>query len=274
MGEAGAQAVVTCDLIADGVHFRLDRHAPGRVGRKALAVNLSDLAAMAARPLAAFLAILLPRGDASQLAHQLWEGLQPLAEQYELAIAGGDTNTWDGPLVISATLIGTPTPRGPLLRSGAQPGDQLLVTGHFGGSQLGHHLDFEPRVGEALLLAKRYTLHAGIDCSDGLALDVARLAEESGCGAVIQLQDVPLADAARQLAETSGRTAIQHALGDGEDFELLLAVPPEEAQRMLAEQPLSVPLTRVGQFVDSRGLWQQDGQRRSRLEPVGYEHGN
>ncbi|NIL97061.1 MAG: thiamine-monophosphate kinase [Planctomycetales bacterium] len=272
LGEAGAQAVVTCDLIAEGVHFRLDRDAPRRIGRKALAVNLSDLAAMAAVPVAAFLAVLLPRDEARQLAPQLWQGLQPLADQYDLAIAGGDTNTWDGPLVISATLIGETIPPGPLLRSGARPGDQLLVTGRFGGSQLGHHLDFEPRVREALLLVERYTVHAGMDCSDGLALDVSRLAEESGCGAVIDPEAIPLAEAAGQLAKTSGRTAIEHALGDGEDFELLLAAPPDEAKRMLAEQPLPVTLTRVGEFIDQPGLWQNQGERRVKLEPLGYEH--
>ncbi|MDH3716871.1 MAG: thiamine-phosphate kinase [Planctomycetota bacterium] len=272
LGETGAQAVVTCDLVADGVHFRLNRDAPRRIGHKALAVNLSDLAAMAARPLAAFVTVALPRDNGQQLAEQLFHGLQPLAERYDLAIAGGDTNTWEGPLVISATLIGETTPQGPLLRSGARPGDQLVVTGSFGGSSLGHHLDFEPRVREALLLAERYTLHAGMDCSDGLALDASRLAEESGCGVVIDPEAVPLADAARRLAETSGRAPIQHALGDGEDFELILAVPPEDSERMLAEQPLAVPLTRVGEFIVEPGLWQQEGDQRTRLQPLGYEH--
>ncbi len=151
--------------------------------REALAVNLSDLAAMAARPLAAVIALALPRHDALRIAQELYEGLLPLAERYGVAIAGGDTNSWDAPLAVAITLLGTPGPRGPLLRSGARPGDRILVTGAFGGSILDRHFDFEPRVHEALLLASRYDLHAGIDVSDGLSLDLSRLAAASGCGA-------------------------------------------------------------------------------------------
>ena len=98
------------------------------MGRKALAVNLSDLAAMAARPLAAVLAVALPRKGGGELAVQLYEGILPLAEKYDLAIAGGDTNSWDGPLVITATLLGQVTARGPLCRRGAVAGDRIVVT--------------------------------------------------------------------------------------------------------------------------------------------------
>ncbi len=146
----GRQLIATVDMLTDGVDFDLRRDDPRRVGRKALAVNLSDLAAMAARPLAALVAVTLPRVDAATLARELYEGLLPLAEAYQVAIAGGDTNTWDGPLAISVTMLGTPSASGPVTRSGARPGDQLLVTGALGGSLLGHHFDFEPRVREAL----------------------------------------------------------------------------------------------------------------------------
>jgi thiamine-monophosphate kinase len=269
------ECVMTVDLLTDRVDFELDRVDPRHVGRKALAVNLSDLAAMAARPLAGVVALALPRVGGLDLAIQLYEGLLPLAERFSLAIAGGDTNSWDGPLVISITLIGEVTPRGPLLRSGARPGDQIVVTGGFGGSILGRHLDFEPRVDEALLLAERYDLHAGIDVSDGLSVDLAHVVEESGCGAVLDLDAVPIAPDARRLAEQldNGTTALDHALGDGEDFELILAVPPDEAARMLAEQPLTVPLARIGQFVAEPGLWQTDRRHgRRELAPRGWEH--
>jgi thiamine-monophosphate kinase len=276
LGEADSQAgryVVTCDLLADGVHFRTNRDDPRRIGRKALAVNLSDLAAMAARPVAGFFAVALPRLGSLKLAEQLYEGILPLAEKYDLAIAGGDTNTWDGPLVISVTLIGTTEGRPPLLRHGAQPGDRLIVTGSFGGSSLGHQFDFEPRVAEAILLTGRYALHAGMDCSDGLSLDTSRLAAASGCGAVIDLAKVPISDAAQRLAaETTGRTALEHALGDGEDFELILAVPSTDAERLIEDQPLDVPLTEIGHCIEEPGLWQAVGGNRQRLEPAGYEH--
>jgi thiamine-monophosphate kinase len=267
--------VLTTDLLTDHVDFELAEVDPRRVGRKALAASLSDLAAMASRPLAGVVCLALPRPGGMDLAVALYEGLLPLAQRYNVAIAGGDTNSWDGPLVISVALLGEVTPRGPLSRSGARPGDWIVVTGAFGGSILGHHLDFEPRVEEALLLAKRYRLHAGIDASDGLSIDLAHLAEESGCGAVVETTLVPIAPDAHRLAErlADGSTALDHALGDGEDFELILAVPPEEAQRMLAEQPLKVPLGRIGQFVAEPGLWQAD-QRGARvaLTPRGYQH--
>lgn len=269
------ECAMTVDLLTDHVDFELDRVDPRRVGRKALAVNLSDLAAMAARPLAGVVAVALPRVGGLELAVQLFEGMIPLAERFSLAIAGGDTNSWDGPLVISVTLLGAVTPRGPLLRSGAKPGDRILVTGAFGGSILGRHLDFDPRVDEALLLAERYQLHAGIDASDGLSVDLNHLVEESGCGAVLDLDAVPIADDARRLAEQldDGTTALDHALGDGEDFELILAASPDAAARMLAEQPLGIPLAEVGQFIDEPGLWQTDRRRgRRKLTPRGWEH--
>jgi thiamine-monophosphate kinase len=269
------ECVLTVDLLTDGVDFRLAEVDPRRVGRKALAVNLSDLAAMAARPLAGVLAVALPRNGGRELAVQLYEGILPLAEQYDVAIAGGDTNSWDGPLVITATLLGQVTARGPLLRKGAMAGDRIVVTGAFGGSILGRQFDFQPRVNEALLLNERYKLHAGMDVSDGLAIDLARLIRESKVGAIVDTDRVPVHDDARRLAGLGddGGTPLEHALGDGEDFELLLAVPPDEARRMLAEQPLGVPLTEIGQFTAEPGLWQRAAGGPVRpLTPSGWEH--
>jgi len=267
--------MATVDVLTDGVDFRLDEVDPRRAGRKALAVNLSDAAAMACRPVAALVGLVVPRIGGLRLAQEIYEGLLPLAERYGVTIAGGDTNSWDGPLVISITLLAQATPRGPLRRSGAVVGDMIVVTGAFGGSILGRHLDFEPRVHEALLLHERYELHAGIDTSDGLSLDLARVAAASGCGAELDLARVPVAPAAHELAQkqVDGNSALDHALADGEDFELILAVPPEEARRMQREQPLGVPLAIVGQFIAEPGLWQVDaGGRRDQLVPRGYEH--
>ncbi|HUY31840.1 MAG TPA: thiamine-phosphate kinase [Pirellulales bacterium] len=269
------ECLLTVDLLTDQVDFRLGECDPRRIGRKALAVNLSDIAAMAGRPLAAVIALALPRTRAFELATELYEGMLPLAAEYAVAIAGGDTNCWDGPLAISVTLLGETTERGPLRRSGARPGDAIVVTGRFGGSILGRHFDFTPRVREALRLRERYELRAGIDVSDGLSLDLARLAQASGCGARINTADVPIADAARVLAQAEGgaETALAHALGDGEDFELLLAAPPDVARRMLDERPLDVPLTVIGQFVAEAGLWQVDAGGAARpLVPRGWVH--
>ena len=285
---ANANVVVTTDLLTDGVDYHIASDDPRRIGRKALAANLSDIAAMAARPVAAFISIAFPRqptaaGTPLELAIALYEGMLPLAAEYDLAIAGGDTNTYDGQLVISATLLGDVTDRGPLTRSGGRPGDWLFVTGELGGTILGHSFDFTPRVREALLLHERYELHAGMDLSDGLALDASRLAAESGCGAVLFTDQVPIAAAARQLAarefdslsnpQTAHEAALRHALGDGEDFELLLAAPPEAAAAILRDQPVSCGLTHVGELIADAGLWQQtSGSARQPLEPIGWLH--
>ncbi len=271
----GAECVLTVDLLTDGVDFELQKAAPRKVGRKALAVNLSDLAAMAARPLGALVALALPRDGALSLAKELYEGLIPLAERFDLPIAGGDTNCWDGPLVVSITLVGEVHARGPLTRRGAIPGDKIVVTGQFGGSILGHHFDFEPRIDEALLLKSRYEVHAGIDVSDGLSLDLARLAEESGCGAEIQLDRIPVAPAAIALTKqrNDGRLPLEHALGDGEDFELILAMPAKTLDELQRQRPLTCELTCIGEFVSQRGLWQLDSQGvRRPLEPRGFLH--
>ena len=279
-----SQCVVTTDLLTDGVDFVLGRTEARRIGHKALAVNLSDLAAMAARPVAAVVALALPRQDGLAIAQQLYGGMLPLADRFDLAIAGGDTNTWDGPLVIAVTAVGETTERGVLTRSGARPGDRIVVTGEFGGSIAGRHLDVEPRIAEALLLHERYELHAGLDCSDGLSLDLWRVCIESGCGAVVDVDRVPISAAAMMIAgELNGArreagvhppSALDHALGDGEDFELILAVPPDAAKQMISDQPLAgVRLTDIGEFVAERALSRRDSAESiTPLAPQGWEH--
>jgi thiamine-monophosphate kinase len=277
------EVVVTTDSLTDGVDFVLGKDDPRRIGRQALGVNLSDLAAMAARPLAAVVSLVLPRGgcgtlDSLQMAIALYQGLLPLADEFDVAIAGGDTNTYHGPLVLSVTALGQLTDRGPLTRSGGRAGDWLLVTGALGGSILGHLFDFTPRVREATTLHERYKLHAGIDISDGFALDLSRLATASNCGAVIYMDRVPISDDAHRLAEQEGANdrpaaALRHALSDGQDFELLLAAAPLAAQAILQDQPLDCRVTHIGELVPGTGMWQQDSQgRRSPLEPIGWVH--
>lgn len=201
-----ANLVATTDMLMDGVDFVLAEHEPERIGRKALAVNLSDLAAMAAQPVAALVSLALPRRGGEALAKQLYAGMLPLAAQFDCPLAGGDTNSWDGPLVISITALGEVPPQRRWRRSGARPGDLLLVTGSFGGSILGKQFDFTPRIREALWLAEHAEIHA-MDVSDGLSLDLARLIEASGCGATLEEELIPIARAAHELNKRDGRTA-------------------------------------------------------------------
>jgi len=178
---------------------------------------------------------------------------------------------FDGPLVVSITVLGEPGPRGPIHRSGARPGDWLMVTGSLGGSILGKHFDFTPRLREVATLQEFVTPHALIDISDGLAADLGHIAEESGCGGVLFADRIPLSDAANQMDDD--RTPLEHALADGEDFELLLAVDPRDGKRLLEAQPLeNVGLSWVGVCVAEPGLWLEHDGRRTPLAPLGYKH--
>jgi thiamine-monophosphate kinase len=273
--EDSANLVATTDMLMEGVDFVLGEHEPKRIGRKSLAVNLSDLAAMAAKPVTALVSLALPKSGGESLAKGLYEGILPLAAELDCPISGGDTNSWDGPLVISITALGEVPPERRWRRSGAHPGDVILVTGSFGGSLLGKQFDFRPRVKEALWLAENAEIHAAIDVSDGLSLDLARLCEASACGAVLDLDSIPIARAATELAlaQNDGSTPLDHALGDGEDFELILAVPLETARQLLSDQPLTTPLTMIGDFIAEPGLHALGKELKFQpLTPRGYEH--
>jgi thiamine-monophosphate kinase len=264
--------LVTTDMLLEGSCFILADAGARRVGRKAMAVNLSDIAAMAGRPTVAFVSLGFPRNIGQALAEELDAGLRELAAEYGVAVAGGDINSWNGPLVLSLTLLGEPTGRGPVTRAGAKVGDWLLVTGPLGGSILGKHLDFTPRIREAIALHAAADLHAMIDISDGLAADVNHLCVESRCGAVLWADRIPIDGAAQRLSLADNRPALEHALGDGEDFELVFATSRAEAERLLARQPIAgVTLSAIGECV-AEGLWLEDSGRRRALPPSGYVH--
>jgi thiamine-monophosphate kinase len=297
--------LVTTDLLMEGTHFDLSVASPRDVGRKCLAVNLSDIAAMAGRPLAAFVSVALPRAGGRALAEDLYAGMWPLAEQHGVVIAGGDTNSWDGPLVVNVCVVGKPMGKGPVTRTGAQPGDWLLVTGPLGGSLSGRHLRFMPRVREALALHEAVALHAMLDLSDGVASDVRHLLRgELGCvidGAAVPIHpdvDAPVGvhasacpaastDSSRLQglnpestpgagslkAELQQGERLHRALCDGEDFELLLAVSPEDGARLLANPPVGVSLWRIGEVTtDGRRLLREVDGSVHPLMPGGWEH--
>ncbi len=274
---SGSNCLVTTDMLLEGSCFRLAQTHPDRpgagtarqIGRKAMAVNLSDIAAMAGVPVAAVVSVGLPRKGGRALAEELYLGLREMADAFDTAIIGGDTNSWDGPLAINVTLLGEATPRGAVRRNSARPGDRLMVTGPLGGSLLGKHFDFTPRVREALALHAAVHLHAMIDISDGLAADLAHLCAESGCGAVLHADALPIADAAHAMADE--RTPLEHALGDGEDFELLFAVAPADAETLLRTPPIP-GLSVIGECIAETGLWLDENGRRQPLPALGYVH--
>jgi thiamine-monophosphate kinase len=265
----GRSMLVTTDMLVEGRHFLLEAAGPELVGRKALAVNLSDIAAMAGRPTAAFISVALPRSRGRELAEGLYRGLLPLAERFGVTIAGGDTNSWDGPLVINVTLMGESGVGGPVRRSGAGPGDILFVTGPLGGSLGGRHLTFEPRVDLALQLKARFKVLAMMDVSDGLSSDLRHMAEACGAGAVIEADRIPIhddVDSGLTLAER-----VDHALSDGEDFELLFAVSPAEAAQL--ERPDSgFSVHRIGRLATGEGVSLERGGEIFPLPVGGWVH--
>ena len=273
---AGRRTVVTVDLLTAGVDFILGGDTtPERIGHKALAVNLSDLAAMGAAPEAVVVAVALPRDNAASIATGLHAGIARLATRFGVTIAGGDTNTWDGPLVISITALGSVAPGEAWRRDGARPGDLLVVTGPCGGSLLGRHLDVEPRCREALDIASRFRVHAAIDISDGLSLDLARLMRASGTRGVVDTHRVPIhADAQRRSRlDADGVTPLEHALGDGEDFELILALPPSDALALVVDPPVGLAPVIIGEVTAGEGLMARatDGSVLP-LQPKGWLH--
>lgn len=268
---SSAPLLVKTDMLLENCHFVLEQAGPRRVGRKALAVNLSDIAAMGGRPVAAVVSVGLPRRGTQALAEELYSGMRALADEFETAIVGGDTNAWDGGLVVSVALLGDAGPQGPILRSGAKPGDWLFVTGPLGGSILGKHLEFTPRIREALQLQEHAPIHAMLDISDGLAADINHLCEESGCGAVLAAERIPISAAARQMSDD--RTPLEHAVSDGEDFELAFAVAPEDGRRLLAQQPImGITLSWIGECLAEQGLYLEESGQRRPLPPTGYVH--
>ena len=261
--------VVATDLLCDGVHFRSDTVALERIGHKALAVNLSDFAAMGVSPSHAVVSLLWPTARPWRDACRIYEGMLAVAERYSVAIVGGDTNRWSGALAVNVALFGAATPHEVWRRDGAKVGDAICVTGAFGGSLLGHHLDFEPRLESAAQLKKLGGIHACMDVSDGLVLDLSRLVEASGCGAELDLSSIPIADAAHQRSQTTGRAPLHHALYDGEDFELLFTVEPDAASRLA---PVCREVRRIGTIVDEHGVWSRTDAERCRVEIDGYVH--
>ena len=263
------------DMLMDGVHFDLAQTSPQLVGRKAIAVNLSDIAAMAGRPTSVTVCLALPKsypgGDTEALARELMTGMLPLASQFDVAIAGGDTNSWHGPLVISVAITGVPHHQGSVQRSGAQPGDWILVTGELGGSISGKHLQFTPRIEEASLLHDRYGLTAMLDLSDGLGSDLRHILRASGVGATLDASRIPISTAAYSAAKQSGKDPLVHALGDGEDFELCFTVPPEKGAMLLAAQPFAPSLLvhHIGTIGQRQGLYWADGKE---VTTMGWVH--
>jgi thiamine-monophosphate kinase len=266
------------DAVVEGVHFAAA--APEKIGHKALGRCLSDIAAMAGTPAAALVTLALPAAFDPVFLEKIYAGMNTLARRHDVAIVGGETVSNPGGILISVALLGH-VPRGKAtLRSGAEAGDALFVTGELGGALAGKHLEFEPRLAEARWLAQHFSIHAMLDLSDGLAGDIRHLLKASRVGAELLAASIPVSRAARQRSKVHGgsgaaRTPLLAALTDGEDFELLFTVGARDAVPLLdawKKQFPDLPLTCIGKIVSGEGIRIRDKQGVRPLNVHGYEH--
>ena len=264
------------DAVIEGVHFQMSA-APGRVGHKALARCLSDVAAMAGTPTHALVTLALPSSYDLAFVEGLYGGLRALAKRHHVALVGGETTADPDHVWLSVAVLGTVIPGKCPLRSGAKAGDALFVTGELGGSLAGKHLDFEPRLAEARWLVQHCPIHAMIDLSDGLAGDLRHVLNASGVGADLRAESVPISRAARRAARASctAKPPLLAALTDGEDYELLFTVASRDAAPLLDAWKKTFPslkLTCIGKITATPGLTLSDKKGRRSLTADGYVH--
>jgi thiamine-monophosphate kinase len=272
----GHELLITTDFSLEDVHFRRNWHPAECVGHRCLARGLSDIAAMGGEPLAAFLSLALPAGLEQRWVDGFLRGLLKLAGRFKLPLAGGDIAQSPAGVLADIMVVGSVPQRKALLRSGARPGDALYVTGALGGSaaaiqqmragkklrpaQNRAHFFPEPRIVVGRLLRERRVASAAIDLSDGLSTDLSHMCEESGVGAVVYAESVPVAKGA----------TLDLALHGGEDYELLFAAEP---RTRVAKEIAGVPVTRIGEIIrgDRVFICDRNGRRKP-LPPRGWEH--
>lgn len=265
------------DAVVEGVHFTR-KDSPQRIGRKALARCLSDVASMGGRPDSALVSLGLPNSGDGAFLQEVYLGLRSLAEQFGVAVVGGETTRCPGAFFLSVTLTGYADSQGGVQRSGARVGDAIFVSGRLGGSRSGWHLNFEPRINEALWLTRHFRPHAMIDVSDGLATDLKILLRASKVGAWIEEAFIPVSDEAKRRFHdrVSEKPPLLAALTDGEDFELLFTLAPEDAVDVKdgwqAQFP-KTPLSLIGRIEPGSQLrWKQNNGICSLEALHGYDH--
>ena len=236
----GNLLLLKTDCVVEGVHFETGADAVA-IGWKALARPLSDFAAMAGVPQFALVTMIVPSVREVAWVRKIYRGLQKAADKFDVAIVGGETSGTSGPAVISVSVTGFVGKKRWVLRAGGKSGDELFVTGCLGGSRSGRHLQFVPRIEEARWLSRHFPIHAMIDLSDGLGVDLPRLARASKLGFEVDEDALP---------RTRGCT-IEQAINDGEDYELLFALSSARSatlQRKWRKRFPRLPLTRIGRL--------------------------
>jgi len=294
----GRREVLTTDALVDGVHFDQAFMPPDAIGHRALAVNVSDLAAMGAEPRGVLLSLALPAAMTTSALDGFADGFLRHADSHHMTLLGGNITRTPGPLVINVTAIGTVHPRQSLTRTGARPGDEVYVTGCLGDAAaglamlrvshasngfaaaasscegcIGRYLRPEPRVRAGLQLAHYGAASSCIDLSDGLADGVRQIASASGVGVTIDADALPLSDEARQWHARAGTDTLSAALSGGDDYELLFTVRPRHRGRLRGAHRRigDLPITRIGVVTRTPELALRDAAGMHEL-PRGFEH--
>jgi len=290
----GTFDVLTTDAQVEGVHFDRRFVPAGAIGHRALAVNLSDLAAMGASPRAALLSLALPATLEVAAFDRMLDGLLALAATHGVTLVGGNITHTPGPLMLDVTAIGAVRPRRLLTRTGARPGDEVYVTGTLGdaasglqqlqeasrtgaafpgGSGVERYLRPEPRVRAGMLLGRNRAASSCMDVSDGLADCVRQVAEASGVGITLDASAIPVTKDVRDWQERMGRDALEPALSGGDDYELFFTSRPAHRGRFrtVCQQLGDLPITRIGVVTRARDLLLKD-EHGTRALPAGYEH--
>lgn len=262
--EADDLLLVGVDQVLDGVHFDSAVHGPRAIGRKVMNRNLSDCAAMACLPVAAVATVALPAGVGIDYARELYLGLSEAGAKFGCQVVGGDTGSWSQRLALSVTILGRSAGIAPVTRGGARADQGIYVTGPLGGSLLGRHMDFVPRIEEARRLAATGRVAAMIDISDGLSRDLGHICRQSGVGALIEAAAVPIHADAERRSSATGRPALEHALHDGEDHELLFVFD--------GELPAELPGIRIGRTMSEPAIRLRGAAGEMELEARGWEH--